>query len=109
LHRRVALKCLISSRLEGDERRHRILGEARAAAGISHPNVATVYDVIEHEGRAFIVMEDVQGESLAARLKRERIPIHVGGASRRAARLRRGAARRERTWRTPASRARSRT
>src|SRR5438034_2271770 len=75
LHRRVALKCLISSRLEGDERRRRILREARAAAGISHPNVATIYDVIEHEGRAFIVMEYVAGESLAARLKRERLPI----------------------------------
>lgn len=75
LHRKVALKCLISSPLQGDERRHRIVREARAAAGISHPNVATVHDVIEHEGRAFIVMEYVEGESLAARLKRERLPI----------------------------------
>src|SRR5204862_4421888 len=39
------------------------------------PNVATIYDVIEHEGRAFIVMEYVEGESLAARLKRERLTI----------------------------------
>src|SRR5438093_710829 len=46
LHRKVALKCLISSPLQGDERRHRIVQEARAAVGISHPNVATVHDVI---------------------------------------------------------------
>ena len=77
LHRKVALKCLISSHLEGEERRHRILHEARAAAGISHPNVATIHDVIEHDGRAFIVMEYVEGESLAARLKRERLPIET--------------------------------
>src|SRR5947208_10715493 len=75
LHRRVALKCLFFSTVEGDDRRRRILREARAAAAISHPNVATIYDVIEHEGRAFIVMEYVEGESLAARLKRERLPI----------------------------------
>lgn len=75
LRRRVALKCLISSRLTNDDRRRRILDEARAAARISHPNVATVHDVIEHESRAFIVMEYVEGESLAARLKRERLPV----------------------------------
>lgn len=75
LHRKVALKCLIASRLPADDRRGRILHEARAAARISHPNVATVHDVIEHEGRAFIVMEYVEGESLSARLKRERLPI----------------------------------
>jgi serine/threonine-protein kinase len=75
LHRRVALKCLFSSTIGGDDRRRRILREARAAAAISHPNVATIYDVLEHDGRAFIVMEYVEGESLAARLKRERLSI----------------------------------
>jgi serine/threonine-protein kinase len=40
-----------------------------------HPNVATIHDVVEHDDRAFIVMEYVEGESLAARLKRERLPI----------------------------------
>jgi len=73
LHRKVALKCLTSSRLESEERRRRIILEARAAAGINHPNVATIHDVIEHGGRAFIVMEYVEGENLAARLKRERL------------------------------------
>jgi serine/threonine protein kinase/tetratricopeptide (TPR) repeat protein/TolB-like protein len=78
LHRKVALKCLLTSRIVdqgGDDRRRRILREARAAAAISHPNVATIYDVIEHDNRAFIVMEYVEGESLAARLKRERLSI----------------------------------
>src|SRR5262249_20923703 len=52
-----------------------VMREARAAARITHPNTAAVYDVLEHEGRAFIVMEYVEGESLARRLVRERLPI----------------------------------
>ena len=75
LKRRVALKCLLSSKAGGTERRARILQEARAAARISHPNVATVYDIIEHGDRAFIVMEYVEGENLARRMRRERLPL----------------------------------
>lgn len=42
-----------------------LLAEARATAKLSHPNVVAVYDVGEHEGRAFIAMEYVEGGSLA--------------------------------------------
>src|SRR2546423_1877103 len=73
LRRKVALKCVL--RTLGENRNARILHEARAAARVTHPNVATIHDVIEHDDRAFIVMEYVEGESLAARLKRERIPV----------------------------------
>ena len=62
LKRRVALKCLLSSPHGGDDLREQILREARAAARISHQNVATIYDVVEHGDRAFIVMEYVEGE-----------------------------------------------
>ena len=75
LRRKVALKCVIRSLAGSGERDLRILHEARAAASVTHPNVATIHDVIEHDNRAFIVMEYVEGESLAARLKRERLPI----------------------------------
>src|SRR6185295_3876254 len=75
LRRKVALKCVVRSLAGSGERRLRILHEARAAASVMHPNVATIHDVVEHENRAFIVMEYVDGESLAARLKRERMPI----------------------------------
>jgi hypothetical protein len=68
LRRKVALKCLISSKSPVGDRRSRILHEARAAACITHPNIAAVHDVIEHDHRAFIVMEYVESESLAARL-----------------------------------------
>jgi hypothetical protein len=49
--------------------------EARAAARVNHPNVATIHDVIEHDNRTFIVMEYVEGESLASRLRRERLSV----------------------------------
>ena len=74
LRRKVALKCLLSRRNARDLQ-SQILREARAAARITHPNVAAVHDVIEHGTRVFIVMEYVEGENLSARLKRERLPI----------------------------------
>ncbi len=74
LQRRVALKCLLDSRATGADVRSRILHEARAAARVTNQHIAAVHDVIEHESRAFIVMEYVEGESLSARLKRGRLP-----------------------------------
>jgi hypothetical protein len=79
LRRRVALKCLTGS-VPHDLRREQILNEARAAAAITHPNVAAIYDVIEKDDRMFIVMEYVQGETLAARLRREPLPIETAVA-----------------------------
>src|SRR5262245_46648944 len=76
LHRRVALKCLLPSdspHIGLD--RARILNEAIAAAAISHANVATVHHVVEHGDRVFIVMEYVEGENLAVKLRRDRLPI----------------------------------
>jgi serine/threonine protein kinase len=75
LERKVALKRLIPSHLDPLTARARILSEARAAARINHPNIAAVHDVLEHGGRIFIVMEFVEGESLAAYLRREWLPI----------------------------------
>jgi serine/threonine protein kinase len=74
LDRLVALKCLFASPAGGETLRARIIHEARAAARISHAHVAAVHDVLEHDGRAFIVMEYVEGENLAVLLKREALP-----------------------------------
>lgn len=68
LHRKVALKCLTTG--EPDDAQAGVLREARAVARLTHPHIASVYDVLEHEGRAFIVMEYVEGESLRSRLLR---------------------------------------
>src|SRR5215471_5707858 len=71
LERLVALKFLIAAASAADVR-SRIFHEARAAARVTHSNIAVVHDVGMHEGRAFLVMEYVDGENLAQLLKRER-------------------------------------
>jgi eukaryotic-like serine/threonine-protein kinase len=68
LGRQVALKRLTDSSLGDAAARVRILREAGAAATLNHPNVAAVYDVLDSDGRAYIVMEYVPGESLADQL-----------------------------------------
>ena len=68
LRRKVALKLLPPSFAADEERRRRFLREARAAAAVSHPNLVTVYDVGEHEGRGYIAMEYLRGRSLREQL-----------------------------------------
>jgi tetratricopeptide (TPR) repeat protein/predicted Ser/Thr protein kinase len=68
LGRAVALKVLPARFAESDERRQRFLREARSAAAVTHPNIATVYDVGDAEGHIFIAMELVGGQSLRALL-----------------------------------------
>jgi serine/threonine-protein kinase len=63
LGRRVALK-VISERLASPEASARLLREARAAAALNHPNAVAVFDVGEHEGVPYIVMELVDGRTL---------------------------------------------
>jgi predicted Ser/Thr protein kinase len=70
LRRPVAVKLLRPQLAVQSELRRRFEAEARVAARISHPNVVAVYDTGEDEGRAFIVMERVAGESLGAWLQR---------------------------------------
>src|SRR5262249_41049105 len=57
LRREVALKVLPPFHVHDVERRRRLLREARAAAAVNHPNIATVYEVGEAEGRVYIAME----------------------------------------------------
>ncbi|HWZ34477.1 MAG TPA: protein kinase [Bryobacteraceae bacterium] len=74
LHRTVALKVIRES---GDHEslKKRFLREARAAASIDHPNICRVYDIGEADGFPFLVMELLEGESLAARLSRGPVPL----------------------------------
>jgi serine/threonine protein kinase len=73
LGRPVAIKVLAAHLAEEPVNAQRFQREARAAARLSsHPNVVTVYDVGEHEGRAFMVMERVSGGTVADRLRRGR-------------------------------------
>ena len=68
LDRTVALKILPVDLARDPERMQRFEREARAASALNHPNVATIHDVGESGGLHFIVMEHVEGETLAARI-----------------------------------------
>lgn len=70
LGRRVAVKRLFASLAGDDVFQTRFLREARMAAGLSHPNLVAVYDVGEEDGLPYIVMEYVEGETLAELMAR---------------------------------------
>ena len=74
LGRRVALKSPSESWLQNAEARSRLLREARAAARLTHPRIAAVHDILEADGRPFIVMEFVEGETLSSNLRRGPLP-----------------------------------
>ena len=74
LGRHVALKFLSFAHDDDPDRRARFLNEARAASSLVSPNIAALYDIGEHEGCTFIVMEYVEGDLLADTLKSGPLP-----------------------------------
>ena len=74
LDRIVAIKILPAHLSERADARARFEREARVISGLSHPNICTLHDVGEADGAFFLVMEYLEGETLAQRLARERLP-----------------------------------
>ena len=74
LGRDVAVKVLPSAMSRDPERRERFQREARAIAALNHPHICAIHDVGEQDGMDFLVMELLDGESLAARLARGPLP-----------------------------------
>jgi non-specific serine/threonine protein kinase len=70
LERTVAIKRLARRAAVDEEARLRLLREARAASALSHPNIVTIFAIEEDDDGAFIVMEYLEGETLAARITR---------------------------------------
>src|SRR5690348_11278684 len=79
LDRKVALKVLHEQYTEDPDYVERFRREARSVASLSHPNIVTVIDRGDHEGRQFIVFEYVDGENLK-RLIQRRGPAPVATA-----------------------------
>ena len=75
LDRTVAIKVLPDHVSADPDRRARFEREAKSIAGLTHPNICTLHDVGEHAGSMFIVMEHLEGETLARRLEKAPLPI----------------------------------
>ena len=74
LNRDVAMK-FIHAPHDGVDFAARFLSEARAAAGLNHPNIITIFDSDIHDGKMFICMEYVDGQTLEALLARKRLGV----------------------------------
>src|SRR5262252_6342797 len=76
LDRTVAVKILPERLSSNPERRQRFDREARAISSLSHPHICSLYDVGQQDGIDYLVMEYIEGESLADRLKKGPLPLH---------------------------------
>lgn len=75
LNRIVAVKVLPPDMVAHEDRRRRFLQEARAASALNHPHILTVYEIGESDGKPFIAMEYIEGETLRQKIKSRSISI----------------------------------
>src|SRR2546422_5131644 len=75
LDRKVALKILPADVASNRDRMERFVREAKSAAALSHPNIAQIFEIGEHEGTHYIAMEFVGGVTLREKIHRERTEL----------------------------------
>src|SRR5688572_6348854 len=77
LDRTVAIKVIAARIAQDPDARHRLIAEARAVSLLNHPNICALYDIGAHEQTDFLVMELLEGETLAGRLRSGALPFHA--------------------------------
>jgi serine/threonine protein kinase len=75
LDRTVALKVLPAHLSQDPERRQRFEREAKTISSLNHPNICTLHDIGQQDGVDYLVLEHLEGESLAARLEKGPLPL----------------------------------
>ncbi|HEU4711689.1 MAG TPA: UvrD-helicase domain-containing protein [Pyrinomonadaceae bacterium] len=75
LQRVVALKLLPAEYVSQQDRRRRFFQEARAASALNHPHILTIYEVGEDDGKPYIAMEYVEGETLRQKIKANKLQL----------------------------------
>ena len=75
LDRTVAIKVLPAHLADTPDARQRFEREARAVSALNHPNICTLYDVGSQDGVDYLVMEYIEGETLAVRLEKCALPL----------------------------------
>jgi serine/threonine protein kinase len=78
LDRHVAIKALNPAYMDDPSFLARFQREARVVARLEHPNIVPIYDAAEHEGRPYLVMKFIEGETLKQRLKRGPLLLEEG-------------------------------
>src|SRR6266436_6008863 len=75
LDRKIALKILPADLAANQDRMRRFTQEAKAAAALNHPNIATIHEIGKSDGVNFIAMEYIDGETLREKIHKSRVPL----------------------------------